>query len=173
MTTTLAAPPAQLCARCADPLDPPRPTWTLRFPAPAPMISINQTPSWRKTSPAKKKFREAVYWAAKAAKLPHGLAKVRIDVELRFPRGGRRDAPNYHPYVLKPLVDGLGPATAIKRGGQEIVNLGYGLIADDTAEHLDGPFPSLGAPLPKEQRATMPYGEVIITITDLSGQVGA
>lgn len=141
-------------------------TWTLRFPAPAEMLSVNGNPHWRRTSPVRKTWREAVFVHAKAAKLPVGLTKVRIDVLLRFPTNGRRDAANYHGNCVKPLVDAMGPPINTVRAGKPIVAPGYGLIADDTAEFLDGPFVRLG-PKVADPKAC-PFGEVLVTITDLS-----
>jgi hypothetical protein len=138
--------------------------WTLAFPAPAEMISVNGNPPWRKTSPVRKTWREAVFVHAKAAKLPTGLRQVRIDLELRFPKGGRRDPGNYHAHVAKPAVDAFGPPINTVRAGKPVVAPGYGLIPDDTPEYLDGPFVRLG---PAGKRPGAPFGEVTITITEL------
>lgn len=142
-----------------------RAVWTLRFPAPAAMISVNGNPHWRRTSPARKAFREAMFVHAKAATLPVGLARVRVDIDLGFPTGGRRDASNYFSHVAKPIVDAIGPAIDTVRAGKRIQAVGYGLIADDTAEFLDGPFLRLGS---SGRRPGAPFGEVVVTITDLS-----
>jgi hypothetical protein len=140
--------------------------WTLTFPAPAEMLSVNGNPNWRRTSPVRKVWREAVYIHARAAKLPTGLARVRIELDLRFPRGGRRDPGNYHANVAKPCVDALGPAIDTVRGGKPVHGDGYGLIADDTPQYLDGPFIRLG---PSGRRAGAPFGEVEIVITEITG----
>lgn len=140
-------------------------TWTLRFPAPAQMISVNGNPHWRRTCPARKAFREAMFLHAKAAKLPVGLARVRVDIVLSFPTGGRRDAANYHGNVAKPIVDAIGPAIDTVRGGKRLQAPGHGLIVDDTAEFLDGPFLRLGA---SGKKPGAPFGEVEVVITDLS-----
>ncbi len=142
-----------------------RTTWTLTFPAPAAMISVNGNPHWRKTSPARKAFREAMFVHAKAAKVPVGLSKVRVDIVLRFPRNGRIDASNYYGNVGKPLVDAIGPAINTMRGGKPVVAPGLGVIADDTAEFLDGPFLTLGPKVDDPGRC--PFGQVIVAITDL------
>jgi hypothetical protein len=92
---------------------------------------------------------------------------VRIDVELRFPTAGRRDAANYHGNVIKPLVDACGPAIDTVRGGKRISAVGYGLIPDDTAQYLDGPYVRLGEPA---RDKAMPFGQVVVTITDLSAE---
>ncbi len=144
-----------------------RATWTLTFPAPAAMISVNGNPHWRKTSPARKAFREAMFVHAKAAKVPVGLARVRVDIVLRFPTNGRRDEGNYHNNVAKPLVDAIGPAINAVRGGKPVVAPGLGVIPDDTAEFLDGPFLHPGPKVDDPKRC--PFGQVEVTITDLSG----
>lgn len=150
-------------------------TWTIAFPAPAKMLSSNSRHHWRSTSPIRKAWREAMFWHATAAKLPTGLAKVRVDVVLRFPTAARKDAPNYHQWVLKPLVDALGPAReqTIRRGpraGTVVREVGYGLIPDDTQQYVDGPFPRIGEPV---RDKAMPFGQVTVTITDLSAEVTA
>jgi hypothetical protein len=142
--------------------------WRITFPAPERMLSINGNPYWRRTSAIRKAFRDAMYLYAKAAKLPAGLARVRIDFVLRFPSAGRRDAANYHGVVVKPCVDALGPPIDTVRRGKPLKAVGYGLIADDTAQYLDGPYVGLGEPV--RDRA-MPFGQVVVTITDLSGDV--
>jgi hypothetical protein len=145
--------------------------WTLTFPAPDRMLSVNSgNQHWRRTSPIHKTWREAMYLHAKAAKLPTGLARVRLDFVLRFPRAGRIDAGNYYTHVVKPCVDGLGPAINKMRAGKRVVAVGYGLIPDDTAQYLDGPRVVLGDPI---RDKAMPYGQVVVTITDLSGDVDA
>jgi hypothetical protein len=144
--------------------------WRLTFPAPERMLSVNGNPHWRRTSPVRKAFREAVYTYAKAAKLPTGLARVRIDFVLRFPSAGRRDAANYHGNVIKPCVDALGPPIDTIRAGKRVVAVGYGLIADDTAEFLDGPHVLLGEPV---RDRSMPFGQVVVTVNDLSAEVAA
>lgn len=139
--------------------------WTIAFPAPGRMLSVNGNPHWRRTSPIRKAFREAMYLYARQARLPQGLQRVRLDFVLRFPSAGRRDAANYHGNVIKPCVDALGPAIDTVRAGKPIKAVGYGLIPDDTAQYLDGPHVVLGEPV---RDKAMPYGQVAVTITDLS-----
>jgi hypothetical protein len=146
--------------------------WRLTFPAPAPMLSVNSgNQHWRRTSSIHKTFREAMYVHAKAAKLPVGLRRVRMEFVLRFPRAGRQDIGNYYTHTIKPCVDGLGPQSVrVNRRSTngtwtQSIAVGYGLIADDTAEFLDGPHVLLGEPV---RDKTMPYGQVTVTIADLS-----
>lgn len=140
-------------------------TWTLAIPAPEPMKSVNVSEHWRAVSRSKRKWRETAYMWAAAAKLPRGLWKVRIDVELRFTAVRRRDAPNYHPTVIKPIVDALGPQRIVRSKNGIRVEPGWGLIPDDTAEYLDLTEPRIGAPVPQ---GSHPHGLVVLTITDLS-----
>lgn len=141
-------------------------TWTLRFPAPDRMLSVNGNPHWRTTSPIRKAFREAMFVHAKAAKLPTGLARIRVDIVLRFPTAAKHDGANYHGNVGKPLVDAIGPAINTVRAGKPIVAPGLGVIPDDTAEFLDGPFLRSGPKVDDPKRC--PFGQVVVTITDLS-----
>lgn len=139
-------------------------TWTLSIPAPAPMFTENTTKHWRVTGPAVKAWREASFLYATQAKLPKGLARVRLDVRLHCVDNRVRDALNLHKYVVKPLVDGLGRARTVttKRGIR--VEPGYGLVADDSPEFVEGPFPTIG---PKVDRKVHPLGLAVITIADL------
>lgn len=139
--------------------------WTLAIPAPTAMQTSNRREHWRAISRRRKTWREAAYWHAAAAKLPKGLTKVRIDVELRFTINRRRDAPNYYSDVIKPCVDALAPQKRVKSGSGERVEAGWGLIPDDTAEFLDLGAPRIGDTV---SRKDYPYGLVVLTITDLS-----
>lgn len=69
--------------------------------------------------------------------------RVRIVVHVRFPDNRRRDVANLHPYVAKPLVDGLVDAR---------------VISDDDDLHVTGP----------DLRRERPNGphRITITITD-------
>jgi hypothetical protein len=139
--------------------------WTLAIPAPEPMKSANAREHWRAVSRSRRTWREAAYLWAATAKLPRGLAKIRIDVELRFTAVRRRDAPNYHPTVIKPCVDALGPQRIVRGKNGIRVEPGWGLIPDDTAEYLDLTSPRIGVPVP---RGSYPHGLVVLTITDLT-----
>lgn len=143
-------------------------TWTLSIPAPTKMLSANNRPHHLSASRARKAWREAAFLFAKQAQLPTGLDRVRIDVMLHHTVTRDRDDANWHPYVLKPIVDGLGPQKTVPvKGGGVRVDVGYGLIADDTPRFLDGPFPSLGD---KVSRKEFPLGLAVVTVTDLSGE---
>ncbi len=140
-------------------------TWQLIIPAPAAMFTENTTKHWRVTGPAVKAWREASFVYATKARLPKGLARVRIDVVLHFADARERDALNLHKYVVKPIVDGLGkPRTVTTKTGVR-VEPGYGLVADDTPRYVDGPYPTIGA---KVDKTVHPLGLAVVTVTDLS-----
>ncbi|MER7278356.1 hypothetical protein ABT369_28345 [Dactylosporangium sp. NPDC000244] len=150
--------------------------WTLRFPAPDKMLSGNGNVYWRTRHGLTTSWREATFVHAKAAKLPTGLTKVRLDFELRFTSNrSDRDEANYHPLVVKPATDGLGAPfrQEIKRGkraGQVSTAPGYGLIERDTPEFLEGPYIRFGEKVANPKLC--PFGEVVLTITEL-GEVAA
>ena len=78
-----------------------------------------------------------------AARLPVGLVKVQIDLALHFPTAARHDAGNYYTTVAKPVVDAFGPQRdqTVKKGlraGTQVVEVGHGVVPDDTAEFLNG-----------------------------------
>lgn len=141
-------------------------TWTLAIPAPVPMKSSNAREHWRAVARDRKAWREATYWRAAAFKLPKGLRKVRVDVELRFTAVRRRDAPNYYSEVIKPCIDALGPARTVESKKGVRVEPGWGVIPDDTAEFLDLTPARIGDPVAK---GAYPHGLVVLTITDLTG----
>lgn len=135
--------------------------YALHIPAPREWINANRRDHWAARAELVRTWRSAAYYAAVQARLPKGLAKVRIDAVLRFRTNRHRDAPNYHP-TLKAVVDGLATS---KRPGSP----GYGLIPDDTEQYLVGPFPTIGERIPRKTPFA-PAGLLTLTITDLSGE---
>lgn len=156
----------------AVPAEPGR--WVITLRAPQPMTSANtRNTHWRTLSAAKRDLRELMYRQLQAIHAPKGLDRVRIDIELRFPRNARRDPPNYHPYVAKPLVDALSPTREYtrKRNGAlvPVTELGWGMIPDDNPRHLhcqECPHLTLG---PSGKIPGYPYGQITVTITDVGG----
>jgi hypothetical protein len=139
--------------------------WKLIIPAPAVMYTENTTKSHWVTSPAVKAWREASFVYAQQARLPKGLGRVRIDVQLHFTDTRERDALNLHKYVVKPLVDGLSRSRTVKTKKGFRVEVGYGLVPDDNPRHVDGPYPTIGA---KVDKKVHPLGLAVVTIADLS-----
>lgn len=132
-------------------------TWTLEIPAPAKMYSANTRAYWRRTYEAKKLWRDATFLYATQARLPKGLARVRVDVVLHFTVNRNRDDENWSPYVGKPIADGLAKP---HRGAP-----GYLLVADDSSEFMAGPFCTVGE---KVAKAQYPLGLAVVTITELA-----
>lgn len=144
-------------------------TWTLEFDAPAEFLTSNVAlrKHWRETGTIRKAWRERTFVAAQQAKLPTGLARVRIEAVLRFPTNRTRDHSNYED-ALKPCVDALTPTRTKRTKKGVVVSVGYGLIPDDNPTHLDGPYIAFGERLPKMPLS--PAGRVLLTITDLSAE---
>ena len=148
--------------------------WTLQIKAPARMLSANGNKPWRETANAKREWRAATYVLAKSARLPRGLDRVRVDVELWFNVQRERDEPNYHPYVAKPIVDALAAERKVRDRRQPTgwrIEPGYGLIPNDTKRHLDGPHIHIGHQ--SVPRREYPHGLAVVTITDLNGDAHA
>lgn len=132
--------------------------WTLTIPAPAPILSANDTGGhWAKTAPAISEWRRASCTWARQAKLPKGLELVEIHLDLWFPVRRDRDRENYSA-TLKPIIDGL---TAPRCRGQ----VGYGLIPNDTPTYLAAS--SIELHDGKASGGSV-YGLAVVTITDLS-----
>ncbi|GFJ79537.1 hypothetical protein [Phytohabitans houttuyneae] len=80
-------------------------TWTLEIRPPAPFLNLNDRRERRSNAP--RPWRAAGWAAAKQAKLPTGLARVRIDVVVWLPPNSDPDEENLRA-TTKALVDGLG-----------------------------------------------------------------
>lgn len=138
--------------------------WMLVLPAPCEWVNSNNRGHWAPKAKLVKQWRKATVARAREAKLPQGLARVRIDVLLRFTTKHRRDAANYEP-TLKGCIDGLcRDKTHINKHGKQIDAPGYGLIWDDEPKFLDGPFTRIGEPVNKQR---YPLGLVQLLVTDL------
>lgn len=153
--------------------------WSITFPAPGPMLSINgDGKHWRVVSKHKRTLRDLMLGLARAHRLPTGLDRARVDIELRFPRGARRDTANYQPYMAKPLVDALGPGRTYtirqgKRRGTVVDEPGYGLLVGDDVAHLhcsDCPHIRFGTPV-GAPNPRLPYGEITVTIAAVTEAV--
>ena len=146
--------------------------YVLHIPAPTVPLSKNSSPSRFRRAQIVKAWRATAFQCAQVARLPKGLARVRIDVALRFATSRHRDEANYHD-TAKPIVDALGPEIKYwrnSRGQRTLIYApGYGLIANDTPQYLDGPHVTIGEVLPKNVYG--PECVVTVTITDLSGEV--
>lgn len=141
---------------------------------------MNQAGHWSQ----KRAWRAAACQAAQAwrgpastpggrpTRLPKGLLRVRIDIVLHFCDRAHRDRLNYRA-TTKPVVDGLGPPKPIMRsapgGGRRTVPAGiapgYGLLVDDSDEHLDGEHITIGEPVARPRYG--PGGLVVVIVTVL------
>jgi hypothetical protein len=140
--------------------------WEITIGAPCEWLTANdRLDRWEKAHRVRL-WRTAAYVHAVKAKLPTGLDRVKIVAVARF--AGRppvRDVENLAPTV-KAVVDGLGPRRETHRaGGEVIVSVGYGLVPDDSDKHVDGPYLSIGEPLPR--RAYGQSGHLRIKILEV------
>ena len=98
--------------------------WTLTLSSALPMLNLNQRMHWAKKAELTKHWRRTALVHAMAADLPRNLDRVHITAHIVKPTARQYDVHNLMP-TLKACVDGLVAD--------------YGLLPDDTNEHLIGP----------------------------------
>lgn len=103
-------------------------SWLLQLPQSKP-ISLNVRQHHMAKAKATKEVREAVYWLARAAKIP-ACRKVRVTLIYRPRDARRRDSVNLVP-TLKACEDGLVDAR---------------VVPDDTPVFLESCMPLIDAP---------------------------
>ena len=140
--------------------------WVLRIVAPDMWVTANYPKSRWARGPLVAAWRRASYQAAQAAKLPKGLARVRIEPVAHFRgRPPVREAPNLSS-TIKAVVDGLGPEDRGKTaGGTPWIAPGYGLVPDDDDKHVELVQTVIGKPLAPKPYA--PVGELVLTISEV------
>lgn len=140
--------------------------WTFQIPAPCKWLSANDRRHRYATAALVKQWRQATVQCAMAARLPKELDRISIDAQLSFPTVRNRDEANYHD-TLKPIVDGLcRDRSYLTSAGRSVFAPGYGLIYDDTPQHL------VAAPRITIAAVVVPApGYVLLTITDESPAV--
>lgn len=89
-----------------------------------PWLNSNDRDHWRVVDPIKKEWRRLGKEYAELMKLPKGLLKIEIHMDIQYPTNRDYDAGNWYP-TAKPIVDGF---------------VDYGLIPDDNNHFLDGPY---------------------------------
>lgn len=99
-------------------------TWTVTVQSELPMLNLNQRMHWAKKAQLTKHWRRLAYVNAMAADLPTNLGRVHIVAHVTKPTNRQYDVHNLMP-TLKACVDGLVTD--------------YGLLPDDTNQHLIGP----------------------------------
>lgn len=129
---------------------------------------------WRRRWDSQRAWRKAAHGALSRKRLPKGLGRIRVEVELRFPDRITRDASNYQP-TIKPIIDALQPQKVTwsekKNGKKEpVVHLGVGLIPGDDKRYIDQPEPTIGEPLGRNNHLK---GQVILRITPLQKEAAA
>ena len=97
--------------------------WTLTVPADMGFLNLNQRMHWAPKAELTRKWRRTTLMCAQVAKLPTNLDRVHITAHIIKPTNRSYDVHNLLP-TLKAAIDGL---------------VDYGLIPDDTNEHLVGP----------------------------------
>ncbi len=129
------------------------------------MQSSNVSKHWSLTSEARAYWRSAAAKAAGRLRMPKGLSRIRVDIELVFPVVAKRDAPNWYQEVGKRIVDGLGPQRIVK-GKNPRIEPGHGVVPDDTAKQVHGPNITISDEL--ADTAVYPFGYARVTVWDLS-----
>lgn len=97
--------------------------WTVTIPAVVDWLNLNQRMHWAQKAKLTKAWRTQADLRATIADLPKGLERVHITAHIIKSTSRQYDVHNLMP-TLKACVDGL---------------VDYGLILDDTNEHLTGP----------------------------------
>lgn len=97
--------------------------WSITIPAVVPFLNLNQRMHWAPKAKLTKVWRTQTDLRATIAGLPKGLDRVHITAHIIKSTNRQYDVHNLMP-TLKACVDGL---------------VDYGLISDDTNEHLTGP----------------------------------
>lgn len=145
--------------------------WTIGVPV-AQWLTANRELHYRRRSEVVASLRAGVVGACHRGNLPKGVTPVRLSAVAQYI--GRsapvRDRLNLAP-TIKACADGLTPQVVKVRKGKTVVSLGYGLLPDDSDQHVldttwtlqrfdpDGPF-NYGLP---------GYaGLVVLTITEVA-----
>lgn len=123
---------------------------------------------------ARKDWRLASYIALLAAKVPRGLGRIELGIEMRFPDRAQRDTGNFEP-TLKPIIDALGNSRLyrsanVKEDHRMVYEPGRKIIADDTPNNLVRPNATIGDPLGRNNPIK---GIVILTIRQLPLEAAA
>lgn len=120
---------------------------------------------------ARKDWRLAAYLALIDAKVPRGLGRIELQIEMRFPDRAHRDTGNFEP-TLKPIIDALGGKRLYRNERKKtdygiVYEPGREIIADDTPRHLVRTNATIGEPL---GRTNPIKGIVVLTIRQLPAE---
>ncbi len=98
-------------------------TLTLDVTSPQLLVSANRRIHWAQRARTCRHWRQLTHLTARNEGLPT-LDWAGVTVTVRFPDRRRRDIGNLHPYLAKPIVDGLVDAC---------------VVVDDSDDYLVGP----------------------------------
>lgn len=111
-------------------------------------------------------WREAARDAYKAARIPTGLPRVRVQAILHFAEIRTRDPANWEP-TLKPIIDAMLPTKTVrsKKAPSGFARItGHGLVAGDDPRYMERPETIIGQCLPMDS----PFGGMVtLNITPL------
>jgi len=143
--------------------------WILRIVAPDVWLTANKPSGKNARTRLIKAWRTAAFQAARAARLPKDLHRVRIGPVAHF-RAGRpapvKDLPNLSS-TIKAVIDGLGREQRGKKpDGTPWIAVGYGLIPDDSDVHLDLEQTVRGERLPAKVYGS--HGELVLRIREVT-----
>lgn len=121
-------------------------TYTIRLPWDRPPLSLNDSHGNRHVKARKvREIRADVYRLALLGKLPRGATYCTVQLHYQAPDRRRRDTDNLAA-TAKPIYDALTFGT--------LRNPGYGLVLDDTPEHMQKPEPIIH-PAVKDEHGAM------------------
>lgn len=120
---------------------------------------------------ARRDWRTAAYLALLEAKVPPGLGRIELGIELRFPDRRRRDTDNPGP-TLKAIVDALGKRRLYRSKNKKkdygiVYELGREIIPDDAPQYLVRKDITIGEPLGRDNPIK---GIVVLTIRQLPAE---
>ena len=104
--------------------------WVITLPYPKPPLTLNDPTPWQAKARITRRLRTETAVLARHHKLPTGLTHVTVQLVYTPATNRRRDTDNVAA-TLKPVCDGL---------------VDYGLVPDDTPDHMTRPEPVITTP---------------------------
>lgn len=141
--------------------------WVITIPAPCPWLTDNDRRHHMAQARLVREWRNAAYAAALRTRPPRLLDRVRVDCLFRWATSPVKELDNVRA-TRKACVDG---AVGSRRG----TAVGYGIVIDDSDRHVEyGYVRAELIEVPPARLALNPHaGELILTVTDLSGEVAS
>ena len=113
--------------------------WAMQQPFRSPPLNANQRMHWAQRARVTKDVRQKARLVAAAARLPKGVDRVEVWIEV-VPRDRRRRDPSNWMPTQKAMIDGL---------------VDYGLVPDDCPPFVTERMPVLLPPDPKNPRVVL------------------